>query len=105
MMPEDIRQVLSYRIKLQPEDDIATEECWKKETNILSRDIESTIHFLTTEAADDELAWLSEVFDDVIEATHSHAILDAIKQRAKNITDADCLHSVNVGIRYAEYNL
>lgn len=46
MIDDKIRNVLTKRKQLHPEDSVATEECWKEEIEILSADIEQTVDFL-----------------------------------------------------------
>ena len=71
MIDNEIRQILSRRIALHPEDSLAAEECWKEEIMVLSRDIEETIDFFSNRCTGEEFAWLSKVFEDVLEKTHS----------------------------------
>jgi len=102
MINNEIREVLSRRIPLHSEDDYAIEQCWKQEVEILSKDREETIHFICAEASDDELAWLSEIFDDLILKTQDVGLLEAIKIRAASVASLQDRHSVNVGIKSAE---
>ena len=102
MINNEIREVLSRRISLHPEDDYAIEQCWEQEVKILSKDREETIRFLCAEASDDELAWLSEIFDDLILKTQDTGLLEAIKIRATSVVSSQDRHSVDVGIKGAE---
>ncbi len=102
MINNEIRKVLSRRISLHPEDDYAIEQCWEQEVEILSKDREETIHFLCVEASDDELAWLSEIFDDLILKTQDIGLLEAIRIRAASVDNSQDRHSVDVGIKSAE---
>lgn len=61
---ELFRKTLKYReyvgeISFEEWDD-EIEKCWKKETEILSSDIEGTIDFLKNECTEDEYSWISE---------------------------------------------
>ena len=102
MIGNEIRDVICRRANLHIEDDYATEKCWKEEVEILSRNREETIHFICYEASDDELAWLSEIFDDLIFKTQDLGLLDALKKRASSVVDPQNRHSVTVGIKGAE---
>lgn len=83
MIDNEIREILSKRIALHPEDSFATEECWKEEIMVLSRDIEQTIDFFSYQCTGDEFAWLSEVFEDVLEKTHSEELRNCLREIAK----------------------
>jgi hypothetical protein len=60
----------------QGEDYFTTEKCWKKEIEILSEDIPSTIEFLKNECTADEYMWISEVIEDVIDINPSNELVD-----------------------------
>ena len=51
------------------------EKCWKKEIEILSKDIDGTIEFLKNDCTSDEYSWISEIIDDLIEVTQSKELL------------------------------
>jgi hypothetical protein len=63
----------------QGEDYFTTEKCWKKEIEILSEDIPSTIEFLKNECTADEYSWISEVIDGVIEIKPSEELVECYK--------------------------
>ena len=71
MIDKEIRDILSKRKALHPEDSFAAEKCWDEEIHLMCRDIEQTIDFLENRCTGDEFAWLSEVFEDVQEQTKS----------------------------------
>ena len=65
MRIEEFRKVIKERIECPDEWDYGVERCWKKEIEILSEDIPSTIEFLMTECTADEYSWISEVIEDL----------------------------------------
>ena len=107
MNAEELKAVAAERkriaIETQDEWDYGIEQCWKKETEILSRDIAQTINFIENECDDETFCWIGEVFEDVAEITQSKEFVAAIKRRAEKISDEQERRSVQVDVRYAEY--
>ena len=81
-----LRIAVSKRIKLQPNDDDETEECWEEETWILSEDISGTLHFFETECTDEEFLWLSEVFEDISKKIQSEKFIQVLRNRLSRVT-------------------
>ena len=109
MNVEELKAVVAERIRIgietQDEWDYGIEQCWKKETEILTRDISQTINFIENECDDDTFCWIGEVFDDVADITQSKEFVAAIKRRADKIVDAEDRSRVAVDVRYAEYKI
>ena len=109
MNVEELKAVVAERIRIgdetQDEWDYGIEQCWKKETEILSRDMAQTINFIENECDDETFCWIGEVFDDVAEITQSKEFVAAIKKRAAQVVDAKERRSVEVDVRYAEYKI
>ena len=109
MNVEELQSVAAERkriaIETQDEWDYGIEQCWKKETEILSRDIAQTINFIENECDDETFCWIGEVFEDVAEITQSKEFVAAIKKRAEKVVDAEDRRSVQVDVRYAEDSL
>lgn len=75
MRIEEFRKVIQERIECPDEWDYGVENCWKKEIEILSEDIPSTIEFLTTDCTADEYSWISEVIEDLAAKTQSKELV------------------------------
>jgi len=105
MIYDEIKDVVSRRIKLHIEDDFGIQKCWDDEIEILSRDISETIAFIENECDDEIFYWISEVFDDVAEITQSKEFVTTIKNRAEKIIDDETRHSVETDIQYSEYKI
>ena len=109
MNVEELQSVAAERkriaIETQDEWDYGIEQCWKKETEILSRDIAQTINFIENECDDETFCWIGEVFEDVAEITQSKEFVAAIKRLAEKVVDAEERRSVQVDVRYAEDSL
>ena len=85
MIIEALRDILKVRLNLHANDDYATEECWKKETTILSEDVNATISFFERECTDEEFYWLSEVFSIVSEKMQSKELVQAMRARLARV--------------------
>ena len=105
-MRQEISLVLKERKciadETQDEWDYGIEQCWKKEIEILSRDMAATINFIENDCDDETFCWLGEVFENVADRTQSKDFIAAIKKRAARVTDPEERRSVETDISYAE---
>ena len=62
---------------------------WEKEIDVLSADLDTTILFIRQECSDEELHWLGEIIDDLVEKTQSQDLVCAFRQRAEAIQDCE----------------
>ncbi|GIP58306.1 hypothetical protein MKX50_01615 [Paenibacillus sp. FSL W8-0186] len=68
---------------------------WTAFTELLSRDIDQTIEFLDS-CTEEEIYWLSEVFEDISYKVNSRAFIDCLKRlenKYPNIDLADDIKS------------
>ena len=68
-MNMDIRRSIKQRADTVDEDDIMVERSWKDMVAACVSDVPDTIKFIDTQCSADELSWLSEVFDELVEQT------------------------------------
>lgn len=97
-----LKEIISKRKNLHPNDDYATYDCWTQETDILSEDIQETIYFIENECTDEEFYWMSEVFEDIAYKTQSTEFISCIKNRLKKISDKTLIESIQTDIEFAE---
>ena len=102
MMQDEFRAILAKRIALHPEDYIQTEVCWNEEISLLIANIDETVGFIRNECTDDELAWMSEIFDDIAAKVRNTDFIAAIEERLSNIHDDEQRHSIMAGLKYAK---
>lgn len=80
---DKFKEVIARRIYVEKisfgEWDDGIEECRKKEIDLLTEDIPSTIEYLKTECTADEYSWISEVLDDVLEINPSKELVQVYK--------------------------
>lgn len=81
-----LREVITWNISLDANDDLAQEKCWKEMIDILSFNIYDTINYIKTDCTDEEFFWISSVFDDVAEITQSKDFVQAVRNRLSKVT-------------------
>lgn len=90
MIQEQLTEVLKERIRnadeLQNNWGDGLEQCWKKETAILTADVSKSIDYFLHECTDEEFFWLAEVFEWVAKQTQSMEFVDALRIRLKQVT-------------------
>ena len=74
---------------------------WKKEVDAIVDDLETAIEFIKCECSDEELYWLAEVFDDVMDKTRSVEFLDSLHQRVQSVENPEWKESILEDIRTA----
>ena len=67
---------------------------WEKEVDAIVTDLETAIEFITNECSDEELYWLAEVFDDVMDKTRSIEFLNSLRQRAQSVENPEWKQSI-----------
>lgn len=83
---QKLREVITWNISLDANDDLAQEKCWKEMIDILSFNIYDTINYIKNDCTDEEFFWISSVFDDVAEITQSKDFVQAVRNRLSKIT-------------------
>ena len=106
MRIEDFREVLKERIRIadecQDEWDYGIEQCWKKESEILTEDVQSTIEFLQNDCTPDEYSWVGEVLSDIVEKTGSFEIVKCYKSLMKKFPEECATYNIVGYIEDAE---
>ena len=79
---------------------------WDAEIKQFTLDVDTSIQFIREECTDEELWWLGEIFDDLIEATRSAELLNVIRERVKLVSNAewkkDILEDIRTAAEYIE---
>lgn len=90
------KEIIKQREETHSEWAYGIDQCWKKEIEILTEDIPSTIDYLKNECTADEYSWISEVIDDVIEQVPSKELLQCYKELMAKFPE-ECLKYNIVG--------
>ena len=79
---------------------------WDAEIKQFTLDVDTSIQFIREECSDEEFWWLGEIFDDLIEATRSAELLNAIRERVELVSNAewktDLLECIQTAADYIE---
>lgn len=79
---------------------------WNAEIKQLTLDIDTSIRFIREECSDEELWWLGEIFDDLMETTRSVELLNSIRERVQLVSNAewknDILEDIQTAAEYIE---
>lgn len=105
MRKEEFRKVIQERIECHDEWADGIEHCWKKEIEILSEDISSTIEFLQTDCTADEYSWISEIIDDLAAKTQSRELIACYKSLMAKFPEECKTYNIAGSIEYAEAEL
>lgn len=105
MRTEEFRKVIKERIECPDEWDYGVERCWKKEIEILSEDVPSTIVFLMTECSADEYSWISEIIDDLAAKTQSRELVACFRSLMTKFPEECKKYNIERSIEYAEAEL
>ncbi len=79
MLYEQIKEILSIREKLHPEDDYGIQKCWDELIELLSKNEDNTIECLCL-CTSNEVDWLSEVFEDIAYNLQSRRYIECLKK-------------------------
>ncbi len=102
MNVEKFREVIKQREETDDEWDYGVEQCWKKEIEILTEDIDSTIKFLQTACTADEYSWISEIIDDVAMETKSSELVEEYKKLMERFPEECEKYNIAGSIKNAE---
>lgn len=103
MNDKDFNKIISlinWRKELENSEGIIEDYYWKPLIEILSKNEEQTIQFLKT-CKDEELYWISEIFEDVSENFQSIGFVEFLKELQKQHPDVN----MEQDIKYAEYRI
>lgn len=102
---EQLKQYLKIRIHENPDKYYAV-TLWEEETNAVCYDLSASIQFILNECTDEELYWLGEVFDDIMDKTRSVEFLNCLRERAKRIENpqwkADIMEDIRTAAEYID---
>ncbi|EOP57926.1 hypothetical protein IIW_00079 [Bacillus cereus VD136] len=95
MFEEKVRQIIAGRKTVHHENNFLIEKYWEQLTERLSEDIEHTIKFLDS-ASEEEIEWISEVFEDIDYSTKNKEYIDCLKRLVKKFPNSTIKPSVEI---------
>ena len=96
------REIIKQREATHDEWTYGVEQCWKKEIEILTEDIPSTIDYLKNDCTAEEYSWISEVIDDVMEVAPSKELLQCYKELMAKFPEECSKYNIAESIESAE---
>lgn len=100
---QKLKQALQIRIKDDP-DNYFADSLWEEEIEAVCQDLTASIHFIQFECTDEELYWLGEVFDDIMDKIRNVDFLNCLRRRAQSVINpewkADILEDIRTAAEY-----
>jgi len=92
---KEFQEILTERESHHINDNHRIEKSWLRMTTFLSRDINQTIELLNT-ASEDEVLWISEVFEDIAEIVKSTAYIECLEHLVQKYPKANLSYIVHI---------
>ena len=86
MINNQMNELIKTRKNIDANDNIATQNIWDKEIEVMTFSIDATVEFLNT-SDKDTLYWSSEVWEDVSSVLKSLELVDAMEKSASRFDD------------------
>ena len=80
-----LREVVQFRI-VESEDNYWVEDYWKAAIEMYVKDLSATIMFFQNDCDDEELYFLSEIFEEIVEQTQSKELVSVLRSRLAKVT-------------------
>ena len=80
-----LREVVQFRI-VEREDNYWVEDYWKAAIEMYVKDLSATIMFFQNDCDDEELYFLSEIFEEIVEQTQSKELVSVLRSRLAKVT-------------------
>lgn len=90
-----IRTIIAKREQTNDECQFGVEQCWAELTDALIEDLDWTKDYLLNECTADELSWIAEVFDELVEKTQNKDLIEILRQVITKYPDEDAEHHLN----------
>ena len=101
-MYEDWQKLIIERRGIDDYADWLVDEVWERGVALLASDVDEAVAMIDHEFSGDDLAWLSEAMEEVIEATRSRALLDAMYRAVERFPAESETYSIRSYVEDAE---
>ncbi|MBE5779296.1 MAG: hypothetical protein E7331_08185 [Clostridiales bacterium] len=88
-----LKDALHLRMYGNP-DEYFEETVWNLEVDAICEDLTAAIDFVLSECTDEELYWLSEVFEDIADRTRSADFIKCLQKRVQRVENAEWRQSI-----------
>lgn len=79
-LAKEYQSLIEKRKKIEYIVEWETEPIIQEMIKLLTRNIDETIKYLKTECTADEIFWMSEIFDELVETTQSKLLIDVLQE-------------------------
>lgn len=93
-------QVIRERIS-NPNAKYYADPWWDAEIKQFTINLDESIRFIESECTDEELYWLSEVFEDIVDRTRSVEFIHCLQKRVQRVENPEWKQSILEDIRTA----
>ena len=102
MINNQMNELIKIRKTIDANDNIATQNIWDKEIEVLTFSTDATIEFLNT-SDKDTLYWSSEVWEDISSILKSKELVEAMEKSALRYDDIrdellDCANDARMAL-------
>ena len=99
------RKAIAQRATVNDEWDYGVQQSQKAILSIISESPDDTIHFIENECTADELSWLSEIYDEMIDIFPSQRLIEALRKAADKYPEEVKKYNLDTCIDEAEGHL
>ena len=82
---DTLKEAARFRV-VESEDNYWVEDYWKATIELFTKDVAATINFLQNECDDEELYFLSEIFEEIVEQTQNKELVSVLRSRLAKVT-------------------
>ncbi len=100
-LKNEMDTILKKRKGQNINDDFGIEKCWNKMTILLTQNEYETIDYLN-ECNEDELYYISEIFEDISEQFQSERFITCLRKLDKKFPNVDMTKDIDIAESYIE---
>lgn len=100
-LKNEMDTILKKRKGQNINDDFEIEKCWNKMTILLTQNEYETIDYLN-ECNEDELYYISEIFEDISEQFQSERFITCLRKLDKKFPNVDMTKDIDIAESYIE---
>ena len=82
---DTLKEAAHFRV-VESEENYWVEDYWKTTIKLFTTDVNATIVFLQNDCDDEELYFLSEIFEEIVEQTQSKKLVSVLRSRLAKVT-------------------
>ena len=104
-MKMEIKNAIEKRASVNDEWKEGVEQSWRELLDIIAKDYNDFISFLENDCTGDDLAWLSEIYDEIIDIFPKQKIIDELRNVAMKFPNEVKEYNIESFINDAEEHL